>query len=46
VCAKRVYAGSLGSYLVNYLAVSWLRIEAVQGPVGSRLGASILLAVQ
>ena len=36
-----------GSYLVNYLTNSYgLGVETVQGPVGSKLGASVLLAVR
>jgi hypothetical protein len=32
--------------LFNFLAVLWLGLEAVQGPVGSRLVALVPLAVQ
>ena len=44
VSARRVNADSPGSYLVNYSVV--LEVEAVQGPVGSRFGASVPLAVR
>ena len=43
VSAKRVNAGGPGSYLVSYLVV--LGVEA-QDPVGSRLGASVSLAMR
>ena len=43
VSAKGVNADSLESLIFNYLAVLWLGVEAVQDPVGSRLGALVLL---
>jgi hypothetical protein len=48
VSAKRVNADSPGSYLINYnIYQSYgLGVESVQGRVGSRLGASVLLAVR
>jgi hypothetical protein len=47
---RRVNAGSPGSRLISYLAVLFssygLGVEAVQGTVGSRLGALVPLAGQ